>query len=288
MISTLILYESTFGFTEKMAKNLALILGPAKYIRASEFNLDPKNYEAVLICPPIYSEGIDKNMLKFISENSHWIKEKKVILFCSSFAANISEESLKPIRDILGKSILYETSIVNRDDLLISENFVHEALKIKSIKDAGNKILDKKTLRKYIDAFINNHNTCALCTGHLTSTRATPIEYIYEKDCLYIISEGGEKFSNILVNKNVSICIYDSYSGMNKLSGMQIKGEAEIIDVGSKEYCFAMQKKSLDLNNINKLPISLNLIKVNILKIEFLWSEFKKLGYDAKQVLCIK
>lgn len=67
---------------------------------------------------------------------------------------------------------------------------------------------------------LKNHNTCALASAHDGSVRATPVEYVYMDKCMYIISEGGEKFLNILFNLNVSVAIYDAYKNMNELAGM--------------------------------------------------------------------
>jgi hypothetical protein len=101
----------------------------------------------------------------------------------------------------------------------------------------------------------------------------------------YILSEGGEKFANILRNPKVSLCIYNEYQGMNELGGIQITGSAELVGTGTGEYTSVLNKKGLDLDKINKLPISLNMIKITISKMEFLWSEFAKMGYDVKQIL---
>lgn len=62
-------------------------------------------------------------------------------------------------------------------------------------------------------------------------------------------------------------------------------GDAEIIDIGSDEYISVLTQRNLKYEKISALPVALNLIKINIKKIEFLWSEFAKLGYDAKQIL---
>ncbi len=41
---------------------------------------------------------------------------------------------------------------------------------------------------------------------------------------IYFISEGGEKFANILMNPNVSMAIYENYDRMDNLAGMQLWG----------------------------------------------------------------
>lgn len=44
MVRILILYETQYGFTEKAAKSLSLILGPAKCAGASQFKANADNW----------------------------------------------------------------------------------------------------------------------------------------------------------------------------------------------------------------------------------------------------
>jgi hypothetical protein len=69
------------------------------------------------------------------------------------------------------------------------------------------------------------------------------------------------------------------------LAGMQISGTAEVIEMVSEEYKFILGKRKLDYEKILSLPMDLNLLKIEIGKVEFLWSGFGKLGYDVKQIL---
>jgi menaquinone-dependent protoporphyrinogen IX oxidase/uncharacterized protein YhbP (UPF0306 family) len=317
MERTLILYESKYGFTEYISKNLSLILGPARYCRVSEFKEDFKKFSAIVICTPVYLESVDKNIIEFVSKNAEWIKQKKVILLCSCLAKNLVDKYLKPLNDILGNSVCLQSYIggelvlsklsgedyklmksfsdktgfpLNDCKLFEKNTFVELALNIKNLKDKSSKMLNEQELKVYITDFIKNHNTCALATGHNEAIRSTPIEYIYLDECIYIVSEGGEKFANIIINQNVSISIFESYKSMSKLAGMQIAGTAEIIEIGSDEYISAMKNRGLNIEEMISLPVALNLIKVHIKKIEFLWSAFAELGYDTKQILntCIK
>lgn len=314
MQTTLILYESNYGFTEMVAKNLSLILGPAKYCRTSEFKGDGNSYDTIVICTPVYLEGANSKVIEYVSKNSDWIKQKKVILICTCLAINMVHQYLKPLNAILGESIVLQSAIGGRlilnklsssdydlirqfcnktgfsftdYDLFDMQKFIELALHIKSIKDSIAKPVEPQLLRKYIVQFITNHNTCTLATGQGDNPRATPIEYIYKDNYMYFLSEGGQKFANILLNPNVSVCIYDAYKSMKELGGMQITGTAEIIDIKSEEYISVLSYKGLNPEKISSLPVNLNLIKVHINKFEFLWSEFSKLGYSTKQILNI-
>ncbi len=280
MQATLILYEGRYGFTEMVAKNLSLILGPAKHCRACEFKENGDSYDTIVICTPVYFEGADCDMIEYVSKNSDWIKQKNVILIWTCLAANMAHQYFNPLNAILGESIVLQTAV--GDDMHMLIEF---ALNLKKIKDHSKNPVEPQLLNKYIDGFIATHNTCTLATGQGNHIRATPIEYLYKNNYIYIFSEGGLKFANILLNPNISVCIYDAYKSMSELGGMQITGTAEIIDTKTDEYLSALLYKGLNPDKIYSLPIALNLIKIHIQKVEFLWSEFSRLGYSTKQIL---
>ncbi len=312
MLKTLIIYESRYGFTEEIARNLSLVLGPAFCCRASQFKGNLEEYDYIVICTPIYSESVDPEISDYVSLNLDNIQKKKVILLCTCLYEN-ADQYLKSLRNQLGDSVVLSAAIGS--ELIIDrlsdadhkklkqfcektgfplkdvrnfnkEKFITLALEIKKIKDQSYRnVIEEKDIDKSIDDFIKNHNTCALATGYGETVRATPIEYTYVNGFIYLLSEGGEKFANLILNKNVSLCIYDEYKGMNELAGMQISGEAELIGIGNDEYISVIQRKGLDSNKISSMSISLNMIKITIKKIEFLWSEFAKMGYDIKQVV---
>ncbi|PYG89952.1 menaquinone-dependent protoporphyrinogen IX oxidase [Ruminiclostridium sufflavum DSM 19573] len=314
MERTLILYESRYGLTERISKGLSLILGPAKYCRPLEFNGSFNNFGTIVICTPVYLESVDENIYKYVLKNADLIKQKKVILICSCLAEDMAGKYLKPLKDILGQSVILETSLggelipdkLNSQDYELIKKFsaaagfplkdrksfemkklVKLALDIRRLKDKELKLVPEEELKTYISNFIKKHNSCALATGYDDAVRNTPMEYMYIDDCIYIFSEGGEKFSNLLLNPKVSITIYDAYRGMNKLGGIQISGVSEIIDTGCDEYIYAFKQRGLNIEKIVSLPVALNLIKINISKVEFLWSGFVELGYDIKQVLYV-
>lgn len=105
---------------------------------------------------------------------------------------------------------------------------------------------------------------------------------------MYLISEGGEKFSNILLNKNVSLAVYEDYTGMNNFAGMQITGSAYIVPDNTDEYREVIKIKGLNIDFITRLPVDMNMIKIEIKKIEFLYSKFKEHGYESKQIYFFK
>ena len=142
---------------------------------------------------------------------------------------------------------------------------------------------DTETVRAQAEKFIHSHNTCALATGFGADVRCTPIEYTYLEGCFWLLSEGGEKFRNLKNNKRVSLAIYDAYKGFNDLGGMQITGEARLIEPWSAEYLALLKFKNISPAALRKLDHPMYLIQITPLSIEFLSSGFKQLGVAARQ-----
>lgn len=145
--------------------------------------------------------------------------------------------------------------------------------------------MDRDALWIQIEKFIRAHNTCALATAYGDFVRCTPIEYNYKDKKFWMLSEGGLKFCALERNKNVCLSIYESYTGFSQLCGMQITGTAELVEPWTGEYMDLLTFKKIPAENLKKLPGTLNLIKVTPTRIDFLCSEFKKLGFDPRQYL---
>jgi hypothetical protein len=164
------------------------------------------------------------------------------------------------------------------------EEIVDYGMKIKDQLEKMLSLMPSEEMRVVLDEYLNSHNTCALCTGFGEEVRGTPIEYNYIDGSFYFLSEGGFKFANLLRNPNVSIAIFDNYSGMTSLAGFQISGQVEFIEIGSAEYRMVLEHKGLKAEKILEMPFRLNLIKVIPIKAEILYSKLRELGYDSKQI----
>jgi len=311
MLKTLIIYSSKYGSTRNAAKIIALVTGPATYISVKEFKPEHKGFDFIIIGSPIYQEKIEPSLMEFLNENREWLKEKQVSLFCLCLEKNRGLAELTELQDFIKVKALSLDAIGGRliiDDLdekdhgMIKEFFgkvklpfkdvdfykldevVNYSLKLKSLKDSMMVPVEEGRLRVAVEEFLIKHNTCTLATGHADKVRSTPIEYYYRDGNFYLLSEGGEKFANILLNENVSMSVYENYTGMNSLAGMQITGKAFMVEEEDNEYSNILKLKGLNLKDIKSMPVKMNMIKITIEKVEFLNSKFKIENADAKQI----
>lgn len=310
MQKTLIIYESEYGTTEKTAKYLSLILGPATYCKTTEFKEEYKDFDFIIIGSPVYNGKFLPKITEFVNENLSYLNEKNVALFSTSLSIKDGNENLKALEKLIknvvskkalgGKLDLNKLNKKDSDALKIFseqigmvlgdvnnfnvEDVVNYALKLKSLKEDLIPKYQSDDLKDIIEEFLSNHNTCTLSTSFKERVRSTPIEYNYYNGYIYLLSEGGEKFANILLNNKVSLALYEDYTSMNNLAGMQITGKASIIEE-REEYREIIRKKGLNAEFIERMPVNMNILKIKIEKIEFLYSKFKKMGYEPKQIL---
>ena len=311
MLKTMVIYESKYGCTRTAARIVALVLGPSRRCRTSQFGEECHDFDFIVIGTPIYSGRIHPAMEVFIKREREWLREKKIALFCTCLNGQEGLRTLREVEDDLGGDVI-ELGVLGGKlelerlkesdyqafsdftsrmglpplgmDLFSQEEVINWALHIKDLRDDIPDSMPILELKKTVEEFINSHNTCTLSSGSEDRVRATPVEYTYYQGQIYIFSEGGEKFANILLNEHVSIAIYDAYTDMEHLAGMQITGIAEIV-ADFEEYQRAIELKGLDMDSIQQLKVDLKLIRVQIEKVEFINSKFKDKGYQIRQIL---
>ena len=166
-------------------------------------------------------------------------------------------------------------------------NMTHE--QFKEAADYWNKKerteMPQEALKQAIDAYVNANNTCAFATGTGDYVRCTPIEYCFHDEKFWMFSEGGEKFIGLEKNANVCLAIFDKYDGFGNLKSVQVMGKAEMIEPFSDTYNAHASYKKIPLTVLQKLDTPMNLICVTPIKIEALFSDFKKDGYSSRQTL---
>lgn len=147
------------------------------------------------------------------------------------------------------------------------------------------KLMPEEQVKEVVENYISDNNVCALATGTGDYVRCTPLEYSYHDGKFWIFSEGGEKFIGLAKNQNVCLAIFDGYDGFHNLKSIQVMGKAEIIEPFSERYNAHAQYKKIPISALEKLVTPMNLICVTPTKIEALFSDFKKDGYDVRQTL---
>ena len=150
-------------------------------------------------------------------------------------------------------------------------------------KDRDSIRMDEELLKNRIEQFIAAHNTCALATACDGFVRCTPIEYNYIGGFFYLFSEGGLKFKALKENKQVALAIYEPYGGFGKLKGLQVTGNAEIVEPFSGEYLKLLEYKKIPLEAMKKLPQPMHLIKIIPSGYDYLDSDLTKEGVSIRQ-----
>ncbi len=150
-----------------------------------------------------------------------------------------------------------------------------------------------KDLEKRIIQFLIEQNMCVLATCSNDVPRATPIEYHSKGTTMYFVGEPGTKLRNIKNNPDVSIGIFLPYLGWDSAKGAQITGKAKIISRENaaefKEGLAAYQwEKTASELGIKKFPKTVELVKVEPKKIEFIDMSLKKMGYSPRQTLNLR
>lgn len=311
MIKTLVLYESKYKTTWEASNIISLIMGPSRCYPISKFSDDLRNFDFIVIGTPIYNGKIHPKMEVFLEKEHKWLSENKIAIFCTCFKGSEGLRVLREVEDRLGENVLElgvfggrleMDRLTDRDyhafveylskeglppqgmDLFNREEIVDWALRLKNIKDGLFGRLPLSQLRKEVENFLKNHHTCTLATGSFGRIRATPVEYIYNQGQIYILSEGGEKFANLLFSSKISMAVYEDYTDINNLLGIQITGQADIVEEMT-EYKHVIKLKGMDMKFVRSLFTDLHVIRVDMEKVEFLNSDFKKQGYSTRQVL---
>lgn len=143
--------------------------------------------------------------------------------------------------------------------------------------------MDSEIVKQKIIKYILANNTCALATGIGNYVRNTPIEYSFHDECFWMFSEGGKKFVGLEKNPTVCIAIFDKFTGFANIRGLQIMGEASVVEPFSKEYVSHASWKKISIAVLKKMNVPMNLIKVKPLNADFISSEFKQEAFDFRQ-----
>lgn len=285
MKKNLIIYESYYGTAKKTAEIYSLILSNSKVYEARNLPKNIQCYDNIILVFAFHGYSTAENIKAYLKNNSEIIKKKFIVII----GVGLSKADLKnyciPLYKLIGREAditdfiqgeLRVNKLTEVDKSILEQFLKKQNIKlmdmgvfkiedvcnsVKEYKDTINKSFNKledKKLKKTIDDFLISHNTCTLATGAEGFVRATPIEYMYINNNLYFLTEGGMKFYGILQNPNISICVYGDYTSMNNLKGLQITGQATIINRESNEYAEVIKYKKISIENIKNLDVNMN------------------------------
>lgn len=315
MRNTLFISESHYGTGKRVADILSLVLGYGKSVDIKDAPPYADKYNSLVLVISFHGLDTAKKLKEYLSSIKMSLKNKKIAVIGVGLVKNDMDNYLLDIEksmdrkaDIVefiegqlrvkyltdnDKDIL--TKFFNKMHMKLMDMGKFEESKVFEICDRLSGVLNKpdkemnsKELVVEINKFINSHNTCSLATGYGDFVRNTPIEYTYYKGSFYFISEGGFKFKGILQNPKVCIAIFNAYTSMRELKGIQISGKSEIVPYLCDEYIELFTIKKFNIEFIKNLPVTLNLIKVVPEVFEFLNTDFNKLGLDSKQYYNLK
>ena len=143
-------------------------------------------------------------------------------------------------------------------------------------------------LKSIVEEYLSTGSVCALATGSSDYVRCTPLEYSYHDGKFWIFTEGGEKFIGLEKNDNVSLAVFDKNPSFGELKSVQVMGKVAFIDPMSAEYVSHAEYKKVPVAALQKLfdqGRSMYLLCITPVKMDVLFSDFKKQGYDVRQVL---
>jgi menaquinone-dependent protoporphyrinogen IX oxidase len=108
--SALIIYESRYGTTKDIAKNLSYMIKKVHICKASEFN-NNRDYDLVIIGAPVYYDDLDEKIYRYIEDNILWLKTKDIMVFCTCMSLKNKHLYMKKISNMLNKNIIHTKAI---------------------------------------------------------------------------------------------------------------------------------------------------------------------------------
>ena len=264
MVNILIVYDDLEG-TKETAICLSRVLGMCRYL--SWQHVSPSRaaqYGAVLFVTSD-STSLRSSLAGYSWHVSHLAA---VLLGSRAEAARLHQQAHRdgiPLEMVLP---------VERDSF--PDDVIAVACQLRQEWQDEKGKLPHEVVRQAVEQFLTSHNTASLATGSGTSVRCTPIEYIYREGKMYLFSEGGLKFANLYRNRHVSLSVYDPFTGLSSLSGMQLTGTADWYGPGDKEYEQALAVRHLTRERVERMPVVLHALVITLDQAEFLWHGFSK------------
>lgn len=277
MANTLILYDGKMSSTERASRVLGCIIGNARLTEITEAPSDISSYDGFCFIFNFYGALTAGKTKAYLFAHKDILASKRLAFVGIGFSDQGFSKYVVGMEASVGSGEI--TAMFISDD----KQTVEAGYQIAKVMRAPIKAMGQQELLAAIGKYVTNHNTLALATASDGYVRCTPLEYIFANEAFYIITEGGFKFRGILQNDKVSAAIFDPYTDMSDITGLQIYGTSELIGRDTDEYRQILAMKNVTPEMLDTLPSALFLVKIKPLKYDFLNSEFKKQGFDSRQ-----
>lgn len=131
---------------------------------------------------------------------------------------------------------------------------------------------------------------CTLATTLNAKPRARTMEYaVDDAGIIYMLTEGGRKIRDILLNMNVSLALWEADADTDGLRGLTIIARAEVVDRGDAKrfeeyYGKYSHHIGREMPPISDLPPGVKLIRAVPDSMELFDRSLPGTGFAAKQV----
>ena len=269
-MNTLYLYED--DVSEKIARMVSPMVG----MGACASYKSPRPWQhygqVVLIL------GERGSLLSSLGEWREALSRKSVILVAAVKTDADWKEGLRAVEEGLGRSLTASFRL-SRENFL--EDAIEAARHIKALRPEP--LADEEALQAMED-FLVRHNTGVLTTGSDGILRATPIDYVFVQQKLYFFSEGGEKFIHLYRNPQAAFAVFDSFTDVRHLGGLQIEGSVRLLEGDDPAYVTAAAAKGISQKRLDSLAVTLHGIELTPRRLTFVWSGFAERKQPLRQI----
>lgn len=158
-------------------------------------------------------------------------------------------------------------------------------MKAASFRDGRSGVkMERGELRRRVYDYLSSSRVPALATGSGERVRCTPLEYSFHNGIFLIFTEGGEKFTGLEKKSNVSPAVFDD------LRSVRVTGFAEVIEPFTPLYFSHAGYRKIAIGTLRKLYDEgrpMYPVAVHPVKMDCLFSSFRKEGYDSRQALIL-
>ena len=280
MAKSLILYDGKMSTTERVATAIGHIVGNVRICEIAEAPSDISMYDGFCFIFNFYGALTAGKTKSFLNTRKEQLIGKRIAFVGLGFSDKGFTKYVVDMEFALGGDLSITGMFIENEKTTTEVGYQIA----KKLREPVNR-MDEAELMAEVGNFIENHTVLVMATGTDDFVRATPLEYIYRNGVFYVITEGGLKFRSILENGNASVTIFDPFDGsFENVRSLQIFGKTESVKPQTQEYREILATKGITEDASGRMDVSLFVLRIMPLTIEFLNSDFKARGYDMRQL----